>query len=288
MHPATPALILAAAINLAACTAPTPPPAAPPEEQEPPPPPPWPEPGSVLRMVEVELPEPLQQPRRIFLDPGHGSRGNPGNTSCLCIQEQDHNLRVAQHLAEVLEATGAFEVRLSRQEGAVVDYPARLSAARAWHAELLLSLHSDARGQGLRWEDTGCHYNDLDPGFSVLWSDEGDQELTAARHELARALAGRFVEAGFAPYPGGVYEGLYEVDPAQTGVFVDRHRPRRRIMMLRRPAMPSVIIETHNAWDRREERRWQERLTLDSFASTALAKLADLDARRSQEPGEAS
>jgi N-acetylmuramoyl-L-alanine amidase len=41
--------------------------------------------------------------------------------------------------------------------------------------------------------------------------------------------------------------------------------------MLRRPQVPSVIIETHNAPDEREVARWDETRTLDAFADAVRA-----------------
>ena len=87
------------------------------------------------------------------------------------------------------------------------------------------------------------------------------------------ALGSAMAQAGFPPYPGADYGSLYEAHPEQPGVFVDRHEPRKRIRMLRRPTMPSVIIETHHAWDRREEARWQEPATLEVFALAVTAAL---------------
>jgi N-acetylmuramoyl-L-alanine amidase len=94
-------------------------------------------------------------------------------------------------------------------------------------------------------------------------------------------------EAGFMPYRGAAYSGLYEPDAAQPGVFVDRHPPDQRIFVLRRPSMPSVLIETHHALDAREAARWTEPATLDAFAAAATAALADTlggDAPASQPP----
>ena len=102
--------------------------------------------------------------------------------------------------------------------------------------------------------------------MSVLWSDEGEAALVARRHALARAIATRAAQAGFPPYAGLDYVGLYDPD-AVPGVFVDRHEDRKRIMLLRRPTVPSVIVETHEAWDVAEATRWEQPDTLAAFTS---------------------
>jgi N-acetylmuramoyl-L-alanine amidase len=68
---------------------------------------------------------------------------------------------------------------------------------------------------------------------------------------------------------------LYDGDPEQPGVFVDRHEPGYRIMMLRRPRIPSVIIETHHALDFEEVERWKEPRTLEAFSAAVAQGLVD-------------
>ncbi len=178
-----------------------------------------------------------------------------------------------------MEASGAFETTLSRRGEALTGYRDRIAASDAWEADLFVSIHSDVRGAGTSWSPlpgTECMRSDGALGFSVLWSDEGDAELVASRLEAARAVAGRLRAAGFPAYDGVEYETMYEGDPAHPGVFVDRHRPHQRIMVLRRPEAPSILIETHHAWHPGEEQRWLEAETIDVFASAVLAALVDL------------
>jgi N-acetylmuramoyl-L-alanine amidase len=218
--------------------------------------------------------------RRIFIDPGHGAAGNTGNVSCYCRDEQDFTLDVARSLAEQLRATSHFDIELSRAGKQPVEYRARVEAAQAFRAEIFLSLHSDIRGQtGERWrpaEGNECPVSLAAPGFSVLWSDEGEALLGHSRNALARAIARRMRQAGFWPYAGAEYGELYEADAEERGVFVDRHAPDQRIFVLRRPTMPSVLVETHHALDPREARRWDEPATRDAFASSIAAALVDV------------
>ena len=124
---------------------------------------------------------------------------------------------------------------------------------------------------------SGCWQNTGATGVAVLWSDEGEPALVARRHALAQAIATRTAEAGFPPYPGLDYGGLYDPD-AVPGVFVDRHEDRKRIMLLRRPKVPSVIVETHEAWDVAEATRWDQPDTWAAFAAALGAALADVEA----------
>ncbi|WP_163785983.1 N-acetylmuramoyl-L-alanine amidase family protein [Myxococcus vastator] len=239
----------------------------------------WPAPGAPLTVAKVGFPKGFGK-RRIYLDAGHGAEGNTGNKGVTCEDEESFTLRVAEDLAKRLEATGHFQVRLSRKPGERVPYPLRVTAAEAWRAHAMLSLHSDSRGTALPWSPTPgqeCFRQDAAPGFTVLWSEsvEATPLLQAGRAGLARALAHRLGQAGFPPYDGVDYEGLYAIDTAQPGVFVAREPTHRQIFVLRKPRIPSVIIETHHALDFEEAARWREQRTLESFAAAVAQGLVD-------------
>lgn len=233
----------------------------------------WPDPEITPTAPPLSLPPPGNA-HRVYLDAGHGAPNNRGNTSCRCELEESFTSRTARAVADRLEATGAFEVQLSREGERPVDYRERVEAAQAWGAAAFVSLHSDVRGQPER-HDNDCPVSLLAPGFSVLWSDEGDPALAGSRLSLARAAARRMEEAGFLAYDGGEYTGLYAPDAVQRGVFVDRHEPDKRIFVLRRPTMPAILVETHHALDPREVTRWEEPATLDAFATALAAALLD-------------
>ena len=239
----------------------------------------WPAPGAPLTVAEVRFPEGFGK-RRIYLDAGHGADGNTGNRSVTCEDEEAFTLRVAEDLKQRLEATGHFKVRLSRKPGERVSYPSRINDAQRWGAHAFVSLHSDARGLAQPWSPAPgqqCYRQDASPGFSVLWSEEAPAPLPSRRAELARALARHLGRAGFRHYDGVDYEGLYGPDTAQPGVFVSRvsEPTHRRIFVLRRPSIPSVIIETHHALDFEEAARWREERTLEAFAAAVAQGLVD-------------
>jgi len=266
-------LLLAAALSSAADPEAPPTPASPPAA----PSTPWPSASAPLTVAQVTFPKGFGR-KRIYLDAGHGAPGNEGNSSVTCEQEESHTLRVAQALARRLEATGHFQVKLSRASGQRPPYASRLQEAERWRAALFLSLHSDARGQASEWlaaPEQWCARNDAAPGYSVLYADDTTEPLLTQRSRTARALARRMGEAGFLPYGGEDYVGLYAPDSAQPGTFVSRHAPGQRIFVLRKPLIPSVIIETHHAWDFEESARWREERTLEAFAAAVAQGLVD-------------
>lgn len=221
----------------------------------------------------LDLPLPLERPfvapaawkpPTLCLDAGHGAENNEGNTGVFGQKEQDFTKLLSYDVTETLEPT--FSIVLSRTDGDRVAYPARLELARARRCDMFVSIHSDVRGESraVPFGETGRKMSLDWPGFSVLYSDEGDPTAVAARRELARAIARAMTEASFAHYDGD-YEGLYARDEV-PGVFIDRHEPQKRIFVLRRMPMPSVIVETHNAIDPRDARAWETPTTRAAFA----------------------
>lgn len=225
----------------------------------------WPERGAELRAL-APLPSPPRR-LRIIIDAGHGAPGNQGNTSVRCELEQDFTRRVQDAVVARLAKAPELEVRAGRPDGTLVDYGARIAAFDAWPADAVVSLHSDARaGDGLEVHPvTGCWSVRGAAGFSVLFSDEGPPVLRHARERLAKEVAGAMSEAGFGAYTRGYSDTLYE--SVDDGVYVDRHAPGKRIRMLRGTSVPTVIVETHQAFDPEEAERWTESATFDAFAA---------------------
>ena len=233
----------------------------------------WPLPDATLQQVSV--PDAGPKKVRLFLDAGHGAPGNEGNHGCHCQAEQDHTRIVSAVLARALEATGRFEVKQSR----TFDHPryqARIAAARAWKADVIVSLHSDARGDafGVPGPDGGDGFqNERAPGFAVLWNDEGP--AYPKREALGRALGSRLREAGFLAYDGADYGGLYRQDPVEPSGWIDTRPLKQRVYFLRASTIPTVIIETHHALDPREVARWDEPGTHAAFAAAVAAGVLD-------------
>jgi N-acetylmuramoyl-L-alanine amidase len=239
-------------------------------------PPVWPE--ALPR--DVDLPPSDGRLRIVMLDAGHGAEGNTGNTSTYCVPEQEFTLALADDVAATLEESGRFRVLTLREGDRLVPYAERAALAHAQGAHAFVSLHSDIRGRRDPWSPRpGCasFRSEEAPGFSVLFSDEGDDAaLAAARRALARSTAAALANAGFLPYDGEEYVGLYAPEPGAPGAFVDRHAPDKRIFVLRRLAVPSILVETHNALDPREAERWDDPTVRRAFALALGRALATL------------
>jgi N-acetylmuramoyl-L-alanine amidase len=119
-----------------------------------------------------------------------------------------------------------------------------------------------------------CERNGLEPGFAVLWSDEGPPRTVEGRVRVGRAIITAMREAGFEPYSGLNYGGLYQPDVVPGG-WVDLRPDGKNVYFLRASqAVPTVIVETHHARDLNEVARWQEPETITHFAQALAEALA--------------
>jgi N-acetylmuramoyl-L-alanine amidase len=273
---------IAVLVTLAACQATDEAPAAvapvvaeAPPPPEVPPPPRWPAADAPLGAPVAVFP--ADSHVAIYVDGGHGAPKNHGMQAVSCRDEEELTLGYADALVERLGRDPSLAVAESRRDGNIA-YDDRIRAAERMHADLMLSLHVDSRAGVVPpvLEENGCWSQAGEEGFAVLWSDEGDAGLVATRKRYAEAFAARLAEAGFTPYAGYAFTEVYAADPEHPGVYLDRHADRQRIRVLRRPKVPSIIVETHHGRDLEEHARWDEPRTWDAFAAAIDAGLADV------------
>lgn len=234
---------------------------------------PWP--ATDAQLTVLPLPPPASR-IRIAVDAGHGAPGNTGNHGCHCQSEADETLVEARALAARLGALG-FEVLETRTTAVGTRYPQRIAAIERFKPHLVVSLHTDARAEAWPHEvgadGTICWGNATDPGFSVLWSEEGPRSVVKAREAWGRAVSRELRAAGFFPYSGEDYGTLYRTDD-EPACFIDARPTKQRVFFLRATTVaPVVIIETHHALDAKEVARWREAATHDAFAA-AIASAA--------------
>ncbi|WP_316015857.1 N-acetylmuramoyl-L-alanine amidase, partial [Roseobacter sp. HKCCA0434] len=91
-------------------------------------------------------PEPQAARPRIVLDPGHGGV-DPGAIRA-DIAEKDIALAFALELRAVLEASGRYEVVLTREADIFLSLRERVRIARAAEADVFLSLHANTVTRG--------------------------------------------------------------------------------------------------------------------------------------------
>src|SRR6266849_2435989 len=86
---------------------------------------------------------PARRVPTVVIDPGHGGV-DPGAISPNGVYEKDIVLATAWEFARQLAATTRFRVVLTRSVDEFIPLRDRVARARAWKADLFLSIHADA------------------------------------------------------------------------------------------------------------------------------------------------
>jgi N-acetylmuramoyl-L-alanine amidase len=86
---------------------------------------------------------PVRRAPTVVIDPGHGGV-DPGAISPSGVYEKDIVLPTAWQFARELAATRRYRVVLTRSVDEFIPLRERVARARAWKADLFLSIHADA------------------------------------------------------------------------------------------------------------------------------------------------
>jgi N-acetylmuramoyl-L-alanine amidase len=118
------------------------------------------------------------QPRRpadakpvIVIDPGHGGV-DPGAVRG-GVQEKDVVLAVSRHLHAELEATGRYEVHLTRNTDVFISLDRRVAFSEEISADLFISIHADSVGES--------EFAEVVRGAAVYMLSEAASNRQAAR-----------------------------------------------------------------------------------------------------------
>lgn len=87
-----------------------------------------------------------EQPRQkplIVLDPGHGGK-DPGAIGVSGVYEKHLTLAMAKQMRTLLEDTGRYRVKLTRETDVAIALYARRRFARSVNADLFISIHADS------------------------------------------------------------------------------------------------------------------------------------------------
>lgn len=187
---------------------------------------------------------------RVMLDPGHGGV-DPG-AEAGGLREADLILTFARELRETLIRSGGFDVALTREEDRFVPLETRITLARAYRADVLVSLHADALP-----EDAGHASGATVYTLSEEASDRASQ-LLAERHDLSDLLAGIDLDGqgdeialvlmdlarrDTAPRAERLATMLVTAIRQETGHVSGRPLRRAGFSVLKAPDIPSVLVE---------------------------------------------
>jgi N-acetylmuramoyl-L-alanine amidase len=229
----------------------------------------------------------LIKPKRqvVALDPGHGGK-DPGAIGARGTHEKEITIAVAHALAARLEATGKYDVVLTRHNDSFIPLPDRVRLARAGNSALFVSLHADSIA------------NHHIRGFSVYTlSDEASDEFAAALAKRENAVD-RIGGVDFSRHPKEVRTILMDLMHRETTnnstimaeTIVSTLNPpfeplehthrQANFAVLRAPDIPSILVEMgflSNVEDEKllNQRSYQAKLTdrlkyaIDGYFQTA-------------------
>lgn len=173
--------------------------------------------------------------KRVVLDPGHGvetaGKRSPDGT----YFEHEFALDIAKRVKHILTGYGV-EVFMTREDEHNIADTKRAEMSNAWAPDLFVSFHSNAKGNGSKWEDVR--------GYGIYTSKAGD---TAARNIAAKAILARAEEAGVPLWGGGLHHELWTV-LAKTNapaVLIEHlfHDNKEDVELLKSDAYRDILAE---------------------------------------------
>ncbi|MEM9791468.1 MAG: N-acetylmuramoyl-L-alanine amidase [Pseudomonadota bacterium] len=245
-------------------------------------------PAEGLTQALLDTPEVAPQKKvRIALDPGHGGV-DPGAIRHGVV-EKDIVLAMGLELADLLEATGRYDVIMTRRSDVFVALDDRVAFARARGARLFLSIHANTVTKG---SASGAAVyvpariaSDPESAALALLENRADEvgavnPVQVTQPDIARTLMDMTRRTTVERARGLAAEIIGAVSRS-TGVL--RSRPLRAadFRVLRAPDMPSILLEigflTHPE-DRRNMQSSAWRARLATSVSEAIDAWTEADA----------
>jgi N-acetylmuramoyl-L-alanine amidase len=188
--------------------------------------------------------------RTIVIDPGHGGADSGAIGSTRGILEKEVTLRMGLALRDQLEATGRYQVIMTRNEDLFVGLPDRLQIARQSQGELFISLHADSLVSAPKVSGASVY---------TLSERASNEELARLASKEARgdilAKTDRSNQEDIAP-KNLIYLARREANRKSTGLaellvqelngptkMAKRRPAQAAFVVLKSPVMPSVLIE---------------------------------------------
>lgn len=230
-----------------------------------------PEPAQIERVAR-QSPAPATSPRRtgarhiVVIDAGHGGR-DPGAIGTNGTQEKAITLQAALRLRQLLEATGRYQVVLTRDADIYVDLADRVRFARTEGAELFISLHADAAANPeahgasvYTLSEQGGQRAQRIMGQQNWRLDLGQAPSSGAVNQILVDMAQRDTTNRSASFARTLINHLEPVAP----LLRNTHRSAGFFVLLA-PDVPAVLVELGFLTNPRDERRLGSAAERDSM-----------------------
>jgi N-acetylmuramoyl-L-alanine amidase len=207
---------------------------------------------------------PVRRVPTVVIDPGHGGV-DPGAISPDGVYEKDIVLATAQEFARELAARRTFRVVLTRSTDEFLPLRERVARARAWKADIFLSIHADAL------PDTEMR------GLSVFTQSAQASDREAAALAISENRADLVGGVNLSRQPRDVGNILLDLTRRETSnlsialarkvvvelgrevVLLDRPQRSADFAVLTAPDIPSALVELGCLSNPSEERLLRQR-----------------------------
>ena len=201
---------------------------------------------------------PLSKIKAVVIDAGHGGN-DPGAIGKTGLAEKNVNLDTAKRLAGILKAQG-LKVIMTRSRDIFIPLPARVEIANKSHADIFLSIHSNAnRVRSLSGFEVYYIASNVDDAKRASW----------AAQNVVLDLDKSFFASDSLDLKAILWDMIYTASRAESIKLassicrtIDRNLETRilgvksaRFYVLKGAVMPAVLIETGFLSNYNEERK---------------------------------
>lgn len=221
---------------------------------------------AALTVVQPPPSKPRQpgSKRVVVIDPGHGGV-DPGAIGASGSYEKDIVLQVGLELRRQLEATGRYEVVMTRREDTTVRLRDRLEIARTSRGELFLSLHADSLVQAPKVRGAAVYTLSEEASNAEaarLASKENRADILGGidlsdHEEIVTQILIDLAQRDANNRSIQVAEMIVD-ELAAVSEMVRRRRQQAGFVVLKSPDMPSVLLELGYLSNASDERRLSE------------------------------
>jgi N-acetylmuramoyl-L-alanine amidase len=238
----------------------------------------------IIAKAASARPAPIVKPRTnnkrlIVIDPGHGGV-DPGTLGVLGVNENVIVLKIAKVMKEALEATGRYEVHLTRSRNIYIPHRERFEIAKRMNADLFVSIHADSianpKVRGGTIYTLSEKASDREAARLAAKENKSDViaglDLAAANDDVSNILIDLAQRETM-----NLSAQLAEVLLPEMRNQVKMHRRGHRyanLLVLKSPDVPSILLETGYLTNRQDARMLN---TLDGQRRIALGLRRGLD-----------
>ena len=199
----------------------------------------------------------------VVLDPGHGGV-DPGATGVSGIYEKELTLAAAKELKRQLDASGRYQVALTRDKDVFLALQERVQIARNAHAELFISLHADSIASDSILGSTVYTLSEKasDAQAAALAANENKSDVIAGANldgysgevaDILIDLAQRETKNDSAKY---AHDLVQELD--KSGRVLEHGIRSAGFAVLKAPDVPSILLEMGYLSNSKEERELRD------------------------------